>query len=131
VTAAQKTEMDGSYACEAMHTALRKCCDSKITSAVYNIIRLIDVAPVRFDAWRMLGALVAKKVNQGHTPLDALRTSHAELEASFYAVVRQAHDKAERVPTEAHSSLYALSCAMACFKKEDWQGMAAYLGETK
>jgi hypothetical protein len=121
--------MNGNYACMAMHTALRKRCDSKITSAAYNIIHLIDVKPVRFNAWKILGNLVAKRLNQGDKPLVALKSSHAELEAAFFTVIRQATDKTERIPAEARSSMYALSCTMACFEKKDWEGMSAYLGE--
>ncbi len=60
----KKNDIEGIDACVCMHTALRKCCDSKITSAAYNLIHIIDIRPEKFDAWRILGNLVAEGMNR-------------------------------------------------------------------
>jgi len=128
VSAKKKREpMTGSDACVCMHTALRKCCDSKITSCVYNLVHLVDVEPERFDPWRFLGQLVAARVNKGQKPEDALMDAHVEFEDKFLDSLDG--DKHGGLPREATAWMYALSCAMHCFSTRDFQGMAAYLAE--
>jgi len=112
-----------------MHTALRKACDSKITSCVYNLIHLIDIKPQKFDPWRFLGQLVADKLNAGEKPAAALRAAHKEFEDKFLDVFHDAKKKDEVAPDDVRTWMYALSSAMHCFSKQDWEGMASYLGD--
>ena len=129
MTTKTREPITGSDACVMMHTALRKVCDSKITSSVYNMIHLIDVKPERFDTWRLLGQLVADRLAKGEKPVEALRRAHRELENALHERVVAARRGTEEAPSNATTWLYALSCAMHCFSKEDWEGMASYLGD--
>jgi hypothetical protein len=133
-----EAKITGGDACVCMHTALRKACDSKITSAVYNLVHLVDVEPAKYDPWRFLGQLVADRLNEGEKPVEALKNAHAELEDKFLALVlpeswNKSHarerSRNDEPPAEARTWMYALSCAMHCFSKNDWNGMAAYLGD--
>lgn len=116
--------------CNFTHTALRKQCDSKITSAAYNLIHLIDVKPSRFDAWLFYGGLVAEKLRAGMAPVLAVRQAAETLDDMFFArVIRPAREKDERLPDHAQTIMHALYCTFACFSAGDWEGMAAYLGD--
>jgi len=121
--------MEGNDACMLMHTALRKCCDSKITSSVYNLIHLIDLKPEKYDPWRMLGQLVADRLSKGEDPTLALKAAHAELEDKFLDLWCDDKQKGANLPDDARTWLYALSCAMHCFGARDWEGMASFLSE--
>ncbi len=116
-----------------MHTALRKVCDSKITSSVYNMVHLVEVKPEKYDPWRYLGQLVADRLNKGEKPVSALKAAHAELEDKFLDLWlegrRKDYDQPCEPPDDARLWMHALSCAMHCFSPEDWEGMASYLGE--
>lgn len=124
-----ETRIDGSDACVFMHTALRKACDSKITSCVYNLVHLIDIKPKKFDPWCFLGKLVADRLNGGEKSVQALKAAHHELEDKFLDMIHVDQKMRDQVPENTIATMYALSCAMACFDKADWEGMAAYLGE--
>jgi hypothetical protein len=129
-SAKKKEPMTGSDACVYMHTALRKACDSKITSSVYNMVHLVKVEPHKYDPWRFFGQLVADRLNNGEKPWSAVVGAHAELENKFLDLLYpDVGRKPDDVPREATTWLYAFSCAMCCFSKRDWEGMAAYLKE--
>lgn len=130
VKTAKRQRIQGSDACVMMHAALRKVCDSKITSSVYNMVHLIGVKPDEFDPWRFFGQLVADQLNlHVKKPVEALKTAHTEFEDKVLNALHEAKTKGVEPPAEARTWLYALSCAMACFSANDWAGMAAYLGE--
>jgi hypothetical protein len=120
--------LEGNDACVLMHTALRKACDSKITSAAYNLIHTIHIEPEKWDPWRMLGALVAKELNAGKKPVPALESAIARLDNVFMDQVVAYRDK-EMVPDDARSMMYALKCTLECFAASDVRGMASYLEE--
>jgi len=139
---AESENIEGNDACVMMHTALRKCCDSKITSAAYNVIHLLcemDFKPYKFHPWRVYGALVAERM--ASPPLkpglakglkldcgaSILKRAATDLDDRFHAVLREAKEKRETVPDNCRSALHALTCVLACFDDKDWCGMAAYL----
>lgn len=124
-----ESKLEGNDACMLMHTALRKSCDTKITSCLYNLIHLVDIKPHKFDPWRFLGQLVADKVNSGEKPVAALKSSHQEFQVKFLDLVQDAREKSEAVPEDVRMWLYAISCVMHCFSKQDWEGMASYLAD--
>ena len=73
-------QIDKNDVCIAMHTALRKYCDSDITSAIYNLIHLIhDMKPRKLNAWLILGELVADRLNS---------QEYTNTEAVYYAIER-------------------------------------------
>jgi hypothetical protein len=118
--------LDGTDACQLMHTALRKACDSKITSAASNLIHIIHITPEKWNPWRMLGALVAKELNAGKKPAAALEHAIAKLDDTYMDQVVADRDK-EKIPDGACSTMYALKCTLECFSKDDVKGMASYL----
>lgn len=138
----EEVEVQGNDACVMMHTALRKCCDSKITSAAYNVIHLLcemDFKPHKFSPWRMYGTLVAERLkappsNPGLPKglkltrgASICKRAVADLDDRFVAVLREAKEKREVIPDNCRSALYALLCVLECFDDKDWIGMAAYL----
>ncbi len=60
-------------ACMLMHTAMRKICDSKITSCMYNLVHLICAANLNedLDVWLIFGGEVAANINAGMAPTTA------------------------------------------------------------
>ncbi len=136
-----RREMTGGDACLMMHTALRKCCDSKITSCLYNLVHLVDIRPEKFDPWRIYGGIVADLVNARLPPKVAVKTAHERLRERFNSVMehaerdRQARSIARETslpveaPREATTWMFAIDCALACFADSDWEAMAEYLGE--
>lgn len=129
----KKPALEGNDACMLMHTALRKACDSKITSSVYNMIHLVDIKPEKYDPWRFLGKLVADRLNEGAEPVQALGMAHTEWERRFLDFWLEGRKRDSDQPSapsdDARTWMYALSSAMHCFSDSDWKGMAAFLGD--
>jgi hypothetical protein len=124
--------LDSSDACMLMHTALRKACDSKITSAAYNLIHLIELKPDRYNPWLLLGELVADKRNAGMKPVTALQQSIVAMSDIFQDRLRKARDSTAEtvaVPDNARQWMLVLQCTLECFDKNDLEGMASYLEE--
>lgn len=136
-----RKEMSGSDACLMMHTALRKCCDSKITSCLYNLVHLVDVRPEKFDPWKIYGLIVADLVNARLPPKDSVKMARERLRERFNSVMEHAErDRRDRAiaretsipveaPREATTWMFAIDCALACFTEPDWEAMSEYLGE--
>lgn len=125
-----KEKIEGQDACVMMHTALRKCCDSKITTAAYNLIHIIDVEPASLNAWRILGDLVAEDVNKGMRGRAALERAAEKLDRVFHDEYARARDgDGARPPENAKSTMWALLSTLRCFDENDLEGMAAYLDE--
>ena len=123
--------MTGGNACISMHTALRKVCDSHITSAAYNFITLIDVKPIALDPWRIFGRLVAQKIVQDpkRLPTLILQEAHRELEDELHRVV-DSHLKINSTQPKNLTLIFnTLNCIFKCFTQADWDCMAAYLSE--
>lgn len=119
-------------ACMVMHTALRKCCDSKITSAVYNLVHLIcamNIKPEQLDPWRLLGELVVEQMTNDGAPAVALRRAAKKLTDRYMDRYCEARDKGLALPSEQLCAMHALACSLACFDDKDWAGMAEYLSE--
>lgn len=131
----EEAKMSGADACVLMHTALRKSCDSPITSAAYNLIHMIEEPhiPREHNPWIMFGELVAAAVNAGEDPTKALgRLVHGrKLEDAWGAKYYGPPGRGERpkAPDIARVAMYALSCTFRCFTKQDFEGMAVHLVE--
>lgn len=122
-----KQEMSGNDACIAMHAALRKCCDSPQTSALYNIVHVIQVRP-RYCPWRLFGSLVAAGLADRKgpiPPMDVVKDSVGKLEDAWLEIVRQ--DDRALVPDDARPALYAILSIMKLMTEDDWGGMASFL----
>lgn len=124
---APREKIDGGDACVMMHTALRKCCDSHITTAAYNLIHLLDVKPAEVDPWRVFGDSVAYSRNLGMKASDVIQTNIVEFERTF-EVAKTKHERAgQTVPREAERAFWALYSILRCFHEGDIQGMGEYL----
>lgn len=121
--------IDGPDACCMMHTALRKCCDSTITSAVYNMIHLVDVKPTKFCPWHLFGELVADQIVAGYSPVDAIHNAYSKWKDKFDDIYMAAKNKSEPVPDNVFNWFYSLYCSMGCFSESDWIGMSSFLSK--
>ena len=95
-----------------LHTALRKECSSKITSAAYNLVVVIPK-----DDWMaylvpLHEAMASKKIK-----------SVGELVALARMVNR---DKFEYIANQFRACLY---CIFELFTDDDWAGMLSYVSE--
>jgi hypothetical protein len=97
---------------EALHTALRKCCDSLPSSIAWNAIYLMDK-----NVWPEYVDHVCKVVSEsGITPDDVKglvkQIKNASLEYNLYG--------------KGHAAVI-FHCAMKEFSDYDWQGYAEFL----
>ena len=128
--ATKKRALEAEDACGLMHTALRKCCDSKITSAAYHLIQMISIKPELWDPWRLLGKIVARRMNEsGNTPFDALKIAVGHLDEAWDDIWEKEHNASREPPSGARNALYALTCILDLFSEEDLRGMSSYLGD--
>src|SRR5512135_587904 len=131
--AKSKSQIAGNDACVYMHTALRKVCDSPMTTAAYNLIHLLcslEFHPNRLDPWRMFGQLVADRVNKGEKPAQAAKAANDQLDDLFmdeFCKVRD--DKKERLDENCRTSMYTLHSVFRCFTDDEWDRMTSYLSE--
>jgi len=113
---------------EALHTALRKCCDSRPTSIAYNLIHEIDSV-----VW--------------HDYLDYLRDKlkgvkfkdkqHLAIVMAGHTVLYFDDEWRKRLGDKKNDSAYrkkftngitlSLKCAFELFSEEDYRGYCAYL----
>lgn len=125
----KKEPMTGNDACMLMHTAMRKCCDSHITSLLYNAVHLCDVKPQEQSPWSFFGKLVAGHVASGVKPSPAIKQAAAELRDRFDDHLRALKDQGEKVNEDARTWCMVLVCSMKCFKELDFVAMAGFLGD--
>lgn len=123
----KKETFDGSDVCVCLHTALRKSCDSHITSAAYNLIHMIRVEPEKFNAWRIYGDIVAQLMSKGEKPLPAAKKAIELTDDAFYKEVEKARPAEGRPPEGSTAALHALLCTLRCFDANDWAGFVSYL----
>lgn len=123
-----RSDLDGSDVCVAIHSALRKVCDSKITSAAYNLIQLIETPPQleKLNPWILLGKSVADHLADGIDPAKALRLAVGGLGDTYYeALDTMSSRRDDRGNTG--DQLRALTCTFQCFTNDDYECAAAYL----
>lgn len=131
---AQSELVTGLDACICIHAALRKCCHSPASNALYHLIQIIDVKPEKFDPWRLYGILVAerlahpnpvfKKDPRSKLAEDALQTAAGRLEDEL---VHRTKDCPEDAPDSGNPALQAIIALFQLLTAEDWAGMAAFL----
>lgn len=125
-----ETKFEGTDVCMCMHTALRKYCDSNITSAAYNLIHLICDSSVKpkHSPWRLLGRLTANRLNASVAPIPAVMAAVDNLDDAYFDhVVTPRRKKGKGWPKGARQWLYALQCTLQCFDESDWEGLVALL----
>lgn len=97
---------------EALHTALRKYCDSDPTSIAWNVIHLLKP-----KVWAEYLETVWKR-------LDGVKFTD---EAAITTAVREASIKDWRIVGDYAG--VSLQCAFKCFNASDWHAYAAMLYE--
>jgi hypothetical protein len=124
-------------ACGSMHTALRKCCDSHASSALYNLIWILKF-PDEFNPWIVFGELVAQHINQTnakHTRtlnreqaiLVILKLSVASLSSTYEDMIIEAKGRGEKLPERCEPALYAVDGVLQSMDDEDLGRMGCYL----
>lgn len=106
------------YACEALHTALRKCCDSPITSVAWNVIHMLGDSD-----WADYGRAVVERLH-GKT-FATKREVVAEL-----VKITEEHGPANAPGIYRwimQPSRAALKCTLDLFSADDWLGFASFL----
>lgn len=104
----------------ALHTALRKVCDSTPTSLAWNLIYLCD------HAWSAYLRFVADRLVKGEKPFEAAKAAAVDL-----------HDVYNRVDhpwlAEPHggNEQFALSCSLKLFSEVDWRCFVSYLADSE
>lgn len=91
----------------ALHTALRKCCDSDATSLLYNVVGLRD------KGW----------LDYCHLALVEIEKEDPKDLVGYSRCLWMAADHLEWGDRERA----ALKLSMAHLDQQDWEGMAAYL----
>lgn len=98
---------------EALHTALRKCCDSKESSYLWNVIHLLD------ETWGLFCKAVA---DANATTGDELKAVAEKLEVWWPDGMEYRGEKPVR------ESFYARQIfRVALDEFDEWDGFAAYL----
>jgi len=101
---------------EAMHTALRKCCDSAPTSLLWNLIHLSKSAWSLYLDYIWVPLKVAEAMNQ-----EPFWKSLKKVSLRFREDAKTPNNKV---------NLHEIVCfdiIFEMFSDEDWQGFASYL----
>ncbi len=127
---------DGDSACLAMHTALRKACDSAPTTALWNMIHLCESPTGQLTPWAFYGQRVAELLNAGEPPARAVRfAEHGRWTDAYLDEMLKMRRASPQPGTALESNLrhwlYAISGVLRCFESHDWDGMGAYLAEVE
>lgn len=97
---------------EALHVALRKCCDSDITTVAWNVIHLEEVNP----AWECFLENVYKRKDE--------IISNPE-DPNLWLILKEAAGEISGT-TSGHVILQYM---FKLFSQSDWEGMATFLVE--
>lgn len=104
---------------EALHVALRKCCDSNPTSILWNLIHLMDEG-----TWEKYldHAWIAFQIADGTDEQywQALRRASLAFNDQIHR---------QRISKLDHHSITIMDIVFEQFTDRDWQGFAAYLSE--
>jgi hypothetical protein len=108
-----------------MHTALRKLCDSKATSALWNAINIVSDETTTYFFTKMQKELTGKEFEDKESAykfiarlwMHMLDASHDDFEYN-YEWKEQDFNMSE---------FHLLSCIGGCMSKDDWLGMCAYM----
>lgn len=121
---AKQEKLEGNDVCVCIHTALRKACDSKPTSLLYNLIHMMNL-DTPMEPWRFFGAAVAERLGGKKKPAEII----AALSEDFFDVwfEKFMQQRGEKGFDEAEQQAQTLSCALQLCDKGDFEGMAAYL----
>ena len=112
----------GSNVAAAMHTAIRKCCDSRETSAAWSVIHLLRYA------WGAYGRLVAELIIRGQDPATAAQNAVSQLqELSVGPAYEQVPWLSWLSEQNGETERWALFGVLRLIKEDDWPGVVAFL----
>ncbi len=110
----------GLDACSAMHTALRKRADSKATTALYNLVWLIDDEDSRTSPWVYFGHRVVEHMDAKVASTEAIRRAARQLELVPVELWT-------KLPKRRRNEFLALSATLALLNEKDVEAMASFL----
>ena len=102
----------------ALHTALRKACDSSPTSAAWNCINAIKATP-----WKSFLKHVVAGFEDFETPVPSPKPYH--INPAWGEKLREVALGWEPYG-QGHEAM-TLFCIFECFSKGDWHGFASWL----
>lgn len=108
----------------ALHTALRKACDSKATSAAWNLIEILN------EPWSIYLDLLLKELKEAKRPsLSDLREFTLDLWHPFGEIDQIVRDDRGSAARKDRRLITALGCVFEMFDDVDWHGYGSYLDE--
>lgn len=126
-------KMTGDDVCVLMHTALRKACDSKPTTAAYLLIHMIENRTGHVNPWPLLGKMLAEQIAEDHDPELVLvqiigdGRSNSPWEREWTRMEDLATGDHRLRSDEYRRWLDATISVFALFSAEDWRGMVEFL----
>lgn len=115
----------------ALHTALRKGCDSSPTSAAWNMINYMDPY-----MWGLYLELLLEELRKIEKPsIGDLRDLTCDLWDPFGEIDKQWRDDNTLLPAEVHRNrkdrtlITVMGCIFDSFEENDWFGYACFLKE--
>lgn len=127
--------LDGSDVCVSIHTALRKCCDSKTTTAAYNLIHLITGAEESLvnylNPWLMFGDRVAYWLAAQMSPKEAWGHAIEELDERWRdkLLERMSKGMSPSDYSREKTYLYTLLPLFQSFSEREIEGAVTFLHE--
>lgn len=104
-------ELNPSDVCASLHVALRKACDSTVTSALWNLIHVLDDDVMH--AWIEVGKAIVEELNAGSVPKEALRS----------VIYR----KTPNLHRQAHHAYRAIRLLVEMFDEKDLEAAVSFL----
>lgn len=103
-----------------MHAALRKCCDSKISSALYNFIYLQDNLSNELHPWIVFANQIAMRIISNNN--DSRIEVFHDIISEDYELMNGFSQKSPGL--YIHNTLF---CILHCFNNDDIINMLAYI----
>lgn len=100
----------------ALHTALRKCCDSSPTSAAWNLINVLE------EPWKDLLKVIREGFKGFKFDRKSTKSKNDQLAAHLKLVVTRQWE-----PWGKGYVAVALHCVFETFSANDWYGFASFL----
>lgn len=102
-----------------LHTALRKCCDSRPTSLAWNVVSLVG------PAWTYYCQLVTKQLLAGEYPVQAASKAAIDLDGAFAARHEEGMEWLRQV--DGPCQLQVLIFILEEFSDLDWECFVSYI----
>lgn len=107
----------------ALHTALRKACDSKPTSAMWNLIYVCD------NGWLWYLEQFFKRLQKAKTHDGVIDAAKRAASCTSMTASEAEYTKIPSEPEGIRHEVYSLICVLDLFDERDWEGFVAYLVE--